>query len=369
MLSGFAAYAAEPANKEQARAQLKQLQQKIFKAKTNLEANEKRYNRAAKELKEIEQNVAKLSADLRDIKKNLGAAGKELDSLKTQQRQLNRNKDTQKQALAKQIRSAYGNGKEEYIKLLLNQDDPAELGRMLAYFGYLNEARSQEIYQLNRTFEQLSQVAIDIGIRKRQLSAFAREAQEKISELEKQQQQRKKIALRWQQKVNTSDKRLSSLLADEKELQTIIDTVREAIEVFMKGERLQGLGKLKKKLRWPVKGKLQSRFGAQRHSGQMRWKGVMLAADEGKSVHSISSGRVVFADWLRGYGLMMIVDHGQKYLTLYGHNQTLLKKVGDWIEAGEVISLVGNTGGQAKAGLYFEIRYKNKPVNPARWCR
>ncbi len=204
---------------------------------------------------------------------------------------------------------------------------------------------------------------------KRQLSKLAQDGQQKIAQLQQQQQKRKAIATRWQMKVNQSDKRLTSLLANEKELQTIIDTVREAIEVYMANENLQGLGRLKRKLRWPIKGKMTSKFGSKRHLGQMRWKGVLIEAAEGKPVHSISSGRVVFADWLRGYGLLMIVDHGKKYMTLYGHNQTLLKSVGDWIEPGEVISLVGNTGGQAKSALYFEVRYKNKPVNPALWCR
>ena len=360
--------AEDAAEKEQAKLKLEQLQQKIRKAKNNLHTNKKRYNQAAKQLKNIEQNVANISAELRALKKKLAIAGKELDLLKIEQRQLNRNKVKQKKALAKQIRAAYGNGKEEYLKLLLNQDDPAEFGRMLGYFSYLNKARSKEINQLTKTVKRLTQIVVDIEKRKVQLSGLATKAQRKIVQLEKQQKKRKKVAQRWQKKVNSSGKRLSSLLADEKELETIIKTVREAIEVFMPGERLSGLSKLKKKLRWPVKGKIKSHFGKKRYSGRMRWKGVLLTAKEGNSVHSISSGRVVFADWLRGYGLMMIIDHGKKYLTLYGHNQTLLKKVGDWIEPGEVISLVGNTGGQETSALYFEIRYNNKPVNPALWC-
>ncbi len=361
--------ASQPSNKAEAKIQLKNLQSKIKKAKNTLQANSKRYDKAANNLIKIEKKIAKISSELRSVNKNLALSGKKLEALKKQQKQLTKNKRTQKLALAKQIRAAYGNGKEEYLKLLLNQNDPAEFGRMLGYFEYLNKARSNEILQITQTFEKLSQVAIDIAERKKQLSSLAKTGKQKIAELEKQQFKRKKIAQKWQIKVTQSDQQLNSLLADEKELQTIIDTVREAIEVYMPGENLQGLGKLKRKLRWPVKGNLDARFGSRRHLGQMRWKGVLIATTEGKAVHSISSGRVVFADWLRGYGLLMIVDHGKKYLTLYGHNQTLLKNVGDWIEPGEVISLVGNTGGQSKSALYFEIRYKNKPMNPALWCR
>ena len=361
--------AATANNKEQAKIELKSLKKKIRKAKDTLQANSKRYDQAAKQLIKIEKEVAKISSELRVVEKKLAKNGEELDQLKNQQRKLINDKRTQKLALAKQIRAAYGNGKEEYIKLLLNQNDPAEFGRMLGYFEYLNKARSKEITQITATFTQLAIIAVEIVKSKKNLSKLAKQGQKKIKQLQQQQQKRKAIAKRWQLKVNQSDKRLGSLLANEKELQTIIDTVREAIEVFMASENLIGLGKLKRKLRWPIKGKLASKFGSRRHAGQMRWKGVMIEVAEGKPVHSISSGRVVFADWLRGYGLLMIVDHGKKYMTLYGHNQTLLKSVGDWIEPGEVISLAGNTGGQAKSALYFEIRYKNKPVNPALWCR
>jgi len=361
--------AASPANKAEAKLQLKNLQKIIKHAKSTLHANSKRYNKAAKELIKVEKKVAQISFELRAVEKKLAKNGQQLVALKKQQKKLIRDKRSQKQALAKQIRAAYGSGKEEYIKLLLNQDDPAEFGRMLGYFEYLNKARSKEITQISNTFAELATVAIDIAEHKKSLSKLAKQGRLKINQLQHQQNKRQAIAKRWQIKVNQSDQRLSLLLANEKELQTIIDTVREAIEVYMPSENLVGLAKLKRKLRWPVKGKLVSKFGARRHQGQMRWKGVVIQVAEGKSVHSISSGRVVFSDWLRGYGLLMIVDHGKKYLTLYGHNQTLLKSVGDWIEPGEVISLAGNTGGQAKSALYFEIRYKNKPVNPALWCR
>jgi septal ring factor EnvC (AmiA/AmiB activator) len=366
--SGFVVAATTP-SKAEAKIQLKDLKKKIRKAKDNLQANSKRYNQAALELIKVEKEIAKISSELRSVEKKLAATGERLDRLKKQQKTLLNDKRSQKLALAKQIRAAYGNGKEEYIKLLLNQDDPAEFGRMLGYFEYLNKARSREINQITKTFKELAQVATEIAESKKTLSKLAQDGQQKIAQLQQQQQKRKAIATRWQMKVNQSDKRLTSLLANEKELQTIIDTVREAIEVYMANENLQGLGRLKRKLRWPIKGKMTSKFGSKRHLGQMRWKGVLIEAAEGKPVHSISSGRVVFADWLRGYGLLMIVDHGKKYMTLYGHNQTLLKSVGDWIEPGEVISLVGNTGGQAKSALYFEVRYKNKPVNPALWCR
>ncbi len=355
--------------KAEAQQQLKALQNKIRKARTHLQANKSRYSKAVNQLKNSEKAVAKVSASLEKLKRQLKVVSKKLDSLNIKKTQLFQNKIKQQQALAQQLRAAYASGNEEYLKLLLNQTDPFELSRMFAYFRYFNEARSNEISRLSETLASIKKVADDIAMQRVRLDQLLQQRQKQIAILDKKQRQRKKIADAWQSKVVTSDSRLSSLLANEKELQAIIDAVREAIEVFMPGERLTGLGKLKRKLRWPVAGKIIRSYGSSRHSGNMRWHGVLIKANEGKSVHAISSGRVVFSGWLRGYGLLMIIDHGKKYLTLYGHNQTLFKQVGDWVEPGEVISFVGNTGGQGKAALYFEMRYKNKPVNPAIWCR
>lgn len=356
-------------SKAEAQRQLKALKNKIKKARTNLQANKSRYSNAVNQLKNIEKEVAIASAKLVKVKRQLKAVSKKLDSLNTRKTALFKNKLRQQKALAQQLRAAYGTGNEEYLKLLLNQTDPVELGRMLTYFSYLNEARSKEITALSETLTALKKVSVEIDQQRARLDRLLQQRQKQVAILDKKQRQRKKIADNWQSKVVSSDSRLSSLLANEKELQSIIDAVREAIEVFMPGELLKGLGRLKRKLRWPVAGKIIRKYGSSRHSGNMRWHGVLISAREGKSVHAISSGRVVFSDWLRGYGLLLIIDHGEKYLTLYGHNQTLLKQVGDWVEPGEVISLVGNTGGQGKAALYFEMRHKNKPVNPAFWCR
>jgi len=363
------ANSAQKASKAEARKELKRLKNKITKARNNLSANRSRYTKAVSELKGIEKEVASSSAILRKVKKQLAKAGKKLDDLNSQKKKLLIKKIQQQKAFSQQLRAAYGTGNEEYLKLLLNQTDPIELGRMLNYFQYFNQARSNEIAALSKTLSSLKRISIEINLERTRLDSLLKHRKKQTIDLRRKQKQRKEIAVRWQQKVKNSGIRLSSLVANEKELQSIIDAVREAIEVFMRSESLKGLAGLKKKLKWPVSGKIIKKYGNSKYAGKLRWHGVLIRAKEGKSVHAISSGRVVFSDWLRGYGLLMIIDHGENYLTLYGHNQTLLKQIGDWVEPGEVISLVGNTGGQAKAALYFEMRYKNKPVNPSLWFR
>jgi len=356
-------------SKEQAQKQLVALKQKIKKTRRSLVANKKRYNLAVNQLQQIEKNVALASSELRHVKIELANSASKLERLQKKQKKLDILKIKQQQVLGNQFRSAYGSGDEEYLKLILNQEDPQELSRMLGYFSYLNKARTHQIKLLTETLIQIKNTSSDIEFENKNLKVLLKQHKKKISQLAKLQKKQKRITSRWQLRVKSTHKKLDNFKANEKELQTIIDTVRKAIEVFMSGESLQGLSRLKKKLKWPVYGKIIKKFGRRRNNSSLRWHGVFIQSKQGRAVHAIRSGRVVFSDWLRGYGLLLILDHGKKYLTLYGHNQALLKHTGDWVEPGEVISLVGNTGGQEKMGLYFEMRHNNKPVNPAIWCR
>ncbi|PIP78542.1 MAG: peptidase M23 [Gammaproteobacteria bacterium CG22_combo_CG10-13_8_21_14_all_40_8] len=348
---------------------LAQLKQEIKKVKSLLTANKSRYDSAADALKNIELAVAESSQTLRDLKQKLEQSQNKIEDLEKQQAVLLQDKEKQQSALAQQIRSAYGNGNEEYLKLLLNQMDPAEFARMLSYFRYLNDARTAEIKQLSVTLQKLNDLREKLTQENLNLSELTLKAQKQVEHLVSQQQERQKIVTLWQAKVQSTDKQLRNLLSDEKELQSLIDVLRKAIEVFFPKETLKGLKKLKGKLMWPVAGRLLHRYGSERYRDSMNWHGVMLKAKEGAPVHSISTGRVVFSDWLRGYGLLTMIDHGEGYLSLYGHNQSLVKQVGDWVEPGEVIAYVGDTGGLSSPSLYFEIRHDKSTENPAIWCR
>jgi septal ring factor EnvC (AmiA/AmiB activator) len=363
------AMAADAQEKAQAEARLKALQKQIRKAKETLEANKARYSSAARDLAEAEKRVAQAARELRQTRQQLVETGRRLEQLKSRQALLEKQKRAQQDSLARQIRAAYANGESEYLKILLNLDDPASLNRMLTYFRFLSEARRREIAALIETLQALEQVASDIEDKRQQLAGLVARKEQQMAKMLRLKKEREAAVVAWKTYVDRAGKRLNNLLADQKELQSLVEALRQAIEVFMPSESLEGLGRLRGKLRWPVKGRMLARFGSERHQGKMSWQGVLLATSEGRPVHTITAGRVVFADWLRGYGLLTIVDHGKGYMSLYGHNQTLLKQVGDWVEPGEVIALAGNTGGLTSPALYFEIRYKNRPVNPALWCR
>jgi len=188
--------------------------------------------------------------------------------------------------------------------------------------------------------------------------------------LEKTSRARALVVSRLNQEIHSKGEALVRLLEDERRLQQVVETIHEAMpEVLTDRGQRPVFGKLKGRLQWPTKGKVRALFGKPRQAGRVRWNGVLIQAREGKEVHSVSHGRVAYADWLRGYGLLLIVDHGDGYMSLYGHNQSLFKETGDWVEAGEVIGSVGKSGGFQQAELYFEIRHNGKPSNPVKWCK
>ncbi len=169
--------------------------------------------------------------------------------------------------------------------------------------------------------------------------------------------------------IVSQDKKLISLLENKKNLTLLVRQLKQAMDDISNITIEKSFKKQKGQLYWPAKGKVKQLFGHWRSTGKVKWQGNMIKAKEGDPVHSVYYGRIAYADWLRGYGLIIIVDHGDGYMSLYGHNQTLLKEVGDWVDNNEIIATVGSSGGLQQVGLYFEIRYNGKPSNPARWCK
>ena len=215
------------------------------------------------------------------------------------------------------------------------------------------------------TIIKLNEIATQQQIQVTQLQKLtqAQSQQKQILELSKTKQKQTLKALN--SKKLSSQQKLAKL---EQEETSIVALLKKMAEAARANERLQGLSKLKRKLTWPVKGKIQHSFGT-RKQGYLKWKGVFLSAPIGRQVKTIHSGTILFSDWLKGYGLVSVVDHGDGYMSLYGHNQALLKAVGTRVEAGEPIALIGQSGGQAQSGLYFEIRHAGKAMNPKLWCK
>jgi len=237
--------------------------------------------------------------------------------------------------------------------------------RTITHYQYLNAARIKEIETFKQTIAKLNDIRTQQQVKAEEFTQLTQEQsqQKQILELSKVKQQQTLKALN--KKALTGKQRLNKLEREESSLVALLKKMAAAAKA---AENLVGLSKLKRKLNWPVKGRISHSFGSSKQ-GYLKWKGVFLSAPVGRQVKTIHSGTILFSDWLNGYGLVSVVDHGDGYMSLYGHNQALLKSVGDRVEAGEPIALVGQSGGQADSGLYFEIRHAGKAVNPKLWCR
>ena len=356
------------AQEEQAKQELLQLQQDIKNLQSNLKSKQKQQSKAITQLRNSEKQIATATKILRTTKRQLIKKEQQLKKSKRQQRNLEQNKKAQKQALASQIKSAFISGRQEYLKMLLNQEDPEALGRMLVYYDYMNKARSKEVAKLQQTLIKLENIDQLIQKEILDLNLLKKSKEAETTRLNKLKNKRKKLVAALAKEIESKSEQLTELQINASELQDLIDSVREAIENIDFTQPLEGLRSVKGKLKWPTKGKHSQRFGTKLTQG-LTSNGVIIRGSEGSIVNSVHYGRVVYADWLRGFGLLVILDHGKGYMSLYGYNQALYKQVGDWVDSGEAIATVGQSGGQQQPGLYFEMRLQGKPFNPSRWIR
>jgi len=351
--------------KETARKELEQLQSKIKGLQSTLSKKRKQQSGALKKLRRSEKKIATASKILKSTISQLNRKETELKKLRKQQKTLEVDKQLQKKALAEQLRSAYMNGQQEYLKLLLNQQEPDELGRTLVYYDYMNKARGKQVRALQKTLSELKNIDLAIQTEIQELNILRQSKETETKQLTLLKNKRQKLVEQLGKEIASKSDELTELEINAQELQQLIDSVRETIEEMDFSQPLEGLKKIKGKLNWPTNGKRIRNYGSV-NSGQ-RSKGVLIAGVEGKEINAIHHGRVVYADWLRGFGLLLILDHGNGYMSLYGYNQALYKEVGDWVEAREAIATLGQSGGQQQPALYFELRHQGKPINPKRW--
>lgn len=269
-------------------------------------------------------------------------------------------------ALAAQVRAAYTNGGRERIKLLLNQQDPAELGRMFAYYKYMSDYRGDNIQAVAEHITVLAKLRAEAADEANRISRLARARATELGELNKKQQERQQLLVSLNTQIKSEGSAIKRLVAEEQDLARLIAELTSILSDYPITSA-EPFSTLKGRLTWPVAGQLLHDFGQPRAGNTIKWNGVVLGAPRGREVRVVYHGRVVFADWLAGMGLLVIVDHGEGYMTLYGYNETILKSTGDWVAPGDPIATVGDSGGQSRAGLYFEIRKGTTPVSPRRW--
>jgi len=355
--------------REATEKELTELQAKIKQLQSNQARNRTSLTKEQKALKKTDVLIGQSRKALEAARSKLRKSQSRLSALKAQRKRLNKNKINQQKALREQIRAAYAGGKQEYLKLLFNQEDPSKLGRTLIYYDYLNAARLEKIEALNTTLEKLQQVEIEIIAEQQQLQTLETELEVEDKRLADLKKQRQKAITQLNRSLKNNSKRLKEWQENENDLQSLLETLKQSVATLIPEESLNGLANLKGKLNWPVTGRVRESFGSSRGGEQMRWSGVLIAAVEGQEVNAIHHGRIVYSDYLRGFGLITIIDHGDGYMSLYGHNEALYKQPGDWVEAGEQIATVGQSGGYPTTGLYFEIRHKSKALNPVRFIR
>lgn len=237
--------------------------------------------------------------------------------------------------------------------------------RMLAYYEYLNKARMKSITELKQTITELDDIKATQTAKQEQLTKLVAEQQVQSKHLSKEQDQRQLTLNELQRTLNSTGAELEQLQIEEASIKRVVE---QALKAMRETPSMTGLNKQDGKLKWPTKGRVKASFGSPR-SGQVVWKGTLLSAPEGQNIHAVAGGKVLYADWLKGFGLVMVIDHGKGYMSLYGHAQALLKSPGNTVKTGETIALVGRSGGQAEPGLYFEVRYKGQAVDPAKYCR
>jgi septal ring factor EnvC (AmiA/AmiB activator) len=345
--------------------ELADVQERISKLKLNMDSAAVERDRLTGELQEIEVAIAEQRSRIKELERDQRYTANKKQQLDAELADREAHLDAESTALAGQVRAAYMSGSQEKIKLLLNQHDPATLGRLMAYYRYLNDYRAENIEAVIEEMRKLDELRSQIAAEEARLAQLARARYDELGRLNTSQESRKELLASLRRKISDGGKEVERLAAQEKDLSRLITELTSILSDYPISSE-QPFSDLRGRLTWPVAGTLVHDFGQPR-AGGIKWNGVVLAAPRGREVRAIYHGRVAFADWLAGMGLLVIVDHGDGYMTLYGYNETILKNTGDWVAPGDVIATVGDSGGQSRASLYFELRRGTRPENPRRW--
>jgi len=393
LLWSFSATAADD-NK----SQLQSLQQDIAAKEKSVQLQKQQRSKLLDQLQSQEKAIALASRQLRETQSGLGTLTKDINGLNTSIAKLQKQQEQQESMLSQQLDAAFRQGQHSGLQLILSGEESQRSERMLAYFGYLNDARQKNIDDLKQTRSDVSAQKASLLNKQEQQKTLLGQQQGQQQQLESARQARKKTLTSLESSLEKDQAQLVELRQNEGRLRDkIVKAEREAkaraereareaqkvrereAQAKRKGttykpteseralvSRTGGLGRPAGQAMWPVRGGIEHRFGEQLQ-GELRWKGLVIAAPEGTEVKAIADGRVLMADWLQGYGLVVVVEHGKGDMSLYGYNQSALVSVGTQVRAGQPIALVGNSGGRGTPSLYFEIRRQGQAVNPLPW--
>lgn len=369
VFGGFASPAIGQSAADQARteAELAAIRGEIDKVRAQVAKDAAEKDRLARDLRVAEKAVHSARVALADIRTQRAKGSSRRAALGAERQQVESNLRKERAALAGQLRAAYMIGREEPLKLLLNQRDPARAGRMFAYYGYFGRARGEQIARIEASVARIAELEQQLAIEDERLAELESQQQQEIEALDKARGQRSTVLVSLQNEARTRSQALTRLNQQRAALEKLLADLRRAATRFPVESR-SPFGRLRGKLTWPVDGRLLARYG-QARAGAIRWDGVLLSTKRGAPVHSVYHGRVLYADWLAGLGLLVIVDHGDGYMSLYAHNDQLYRKAGERVTAGDVIAASGDSGGRSQPELYFEIRRNGRPQDPTPWFK
>ncbi len=358
------------------KAEMAKLQKEIESLQKELQQVQGTRSTLQKELQKSEEEINTLQQKANEINKELKQQNNELNQLKNERSQLEQAKKAQQGQIAGQMRAAHKLGEQSEVKVLFNQESPDQLSRIMKYHSYFMEAHNSKMQGFMETIARIDALTPEIEKKTLELGAMQAQLDDQRKQLKSRQDQRQQALAKVNNQFKDKNQQLNQLNEDRRRLQVLLERVTQRVATSgainspayvplpAGGEKFS---QRKGRLPWPTQGSLIHRFGSPRIAGQINWSGAYIAAPMGNQVIAVHHGRVVFADYFGGHGLLVIVDHGEGYLSLYAHNQSLLKKAGEPVRAGEAIASVGNSGGQAGTGLYFEIRHQGRPIDPGGW--
>lgn len=362
---------------------LQQLRGYINELRQGIGTDKQQLTQQQKQLQRLESDIATANRRLRDTEEQLKKQRLTQQQLQAEALNLTQRLEREKKLLSQQLRASYTPSQQQTLKLLLNQSSPAEAGRTLAYYGYFSRAQLRTIEATRVGLDKLQETNEKLQQSSDRLATLKQQQQEEQRKLAARKDEQKTLLSKLDNRIQGNERSLAGMQADEQALTKLLrdlEAKKRAQEAKNAKDAKKGKvapmpvpvpvpGKLNGKLQWPTQGNIEHRFGDSRKQGQMTWQGVVIKGKEGQEVRTIAPGKVVFADWMRGYGLLLIIDHGNNLMSLYGHNQSLSKKTGDTVATNETITTLGSNDDETEADLYFELRHKGKPVDPEKWLR
>lgn len=365
--------------------ELKELRGRIDSLKRDIDRAEGNRAEAADSLRESERAISEANRALRDLSEQKKGAEAHLLELGRKSRAVGETTGAQNARLSRLIHDEYIKHERGYVQMLFSGESPAAAAREIHYASYISRAQARLISSLRANLQELQRLAGEAREKTAQLAEIEARQRSEREQLSRESEARKKVLERLATQIKSQRREVSTLERNEKRLTDLIEKLarlaqpKTPAEPARRGAKRNdalpeagfagAFASLRGKLRLPTRGELSGRFGSQREGGGTTWKGVFIRAQQGEEVRSVAPGRVVFADWMRGFGNLIIVDHGNDYLSIYGNNETLFRQAGDTVGSGDSIARVGSSGGNAETGLYFELRHHGKPFDPLSWAK